>query len=174
MSRFRILALAVPLAACAAAAPLVVEPAPVRVGVYDSRAVVIAFTHSSRSKEQIQKLIAQRDAATDPAVRASFEKQGEALQDRRHRQGFSTASIADVLEHVEGELPGIAAASNVDVLVSKWDLAYRREGVEFVDVTAAMIAPFAPDDRVKAMIADLKNHEPLSLYGTDWEAIDRH
>lgn len=174
MSRIRLLVLAIPLAACAVASPLVVEPTPVKVGVYDSRAVVIAFTHSGKSREHIQSLIAQRDAESDPAKKAAIEKKGEALQDRRHRQGFSTASIEDVLEHLQGDLPSIAEQMNVDVLMSKWDVAYRKDGVEFVDVTDAMVAPFAPDDRVRSMIADLKNHEPLSLYGTDWGAIDRH
>jgi hypothetical protein len=161
------------LAACAIALTRG-EPEPVRVGVFDSRAVAVAYAHSPQNRATLEALIKERDSATDAKVKAACEKKGEAMQARLHQQGFSTASVADILAVIEQDLPAIASEAGVDVMVSKWDLAYRRDGVEFVDVTSRIIAPFQPDDRVKKMIAGLEGVEPLSLYGTDWDALDRH
>jgi len=174
VSKIRYFLFCLPVVALAVAAPRFAEPTPVRVGVYDSRAVVIAFTHSAAGKADLEKLMARYKAEKDETARAALEKEGAALQDRRHRQGFSTASIADVLEHMKGSLPTVANQAHVDVLVSKWDVAFQKEGVEFVDVTNEMVAPFQPDENVKKMIESLSKVEPMALYGTQWETLEKH
>ena len=148
-------------------------PRAVKVGVYDSRAVAVAFAHSAQNRAVLEDLMRRRDEAKKSNATAevgALEARGAALQERLHRQGFSTASIADILKPIEAQLPAIAQAAGVDVLMSKWDVAYRAEGVEFVDVTSAMIAPFAPTDQVRTMIDSLLEQEPLSLYEHDWDA----
>lgn len=148
-------------------------PRAVKVGVYDSRAVAVAFAHSAQNRAVLEDLMRRRDEAKKAnatADVAALEARGAALQERLHRQGFSTASIADILKPIEAQLPAIAQAAGVDVLMSKWDVAYRAADVTFVDVTPAMIAPFAPNADVRKMIDSLLEQEPLSLYEHDWDA----
>lgn len=170
------LSIALVLAAAAVGSCLLPPPSPpraVKVGVYDSRAVAVAFAHSAQNRAVLEDLVRRRDEAkkanADADV-AALEARGAALQERLHRQGFSTASIADILKSIERELPAIAQAADVDVLMSKWDVAYRAEDIEFVDVTNAMLAPFAPTDQVRTMIDSLLEQEPLPLYEHDWDA----
>ena len=152
-------------------------PSPVRVGVYDSRAIAIAYSHSEFMAKTLATLKKERDdakAANDTAGVTAAEKKGAALQSRFHQQGFSTASVANLLEPIAAELPKIAQAAQVDLLVSKWDVSWQKEGVAFVDVTKAMCEPFHPDANVQKMIEDVPNHEPLPLYATNWEQVDQH
>lgn len=169
------MAFLLPLAACAAFGAAPPAPAPIRVGVYDSRAVAVAYAHSEFNDRLIGELVKRRDAAKaardDAGVKAA-EAEGAALQERLHRQGFSTAPIPDILAHVQAELPAIADQAGVDVLVSKWDLAWQRSGVELADVTAAMIEPFHPDERVKQIVADLAKREPVPL--SELEGMGAH
>jgi hypothetical protein len=149
------------------------EPTAVKVGVYDSRAVAVAFAQSAQNRAVLDDLMrqhseAKRANATERV--AALEAKGAAMQERLHRQGFSTASIADILKPIAEQLPAIAQQAGVDVLMSKWDVAYRGAHVEFVDVTEAMIAPFAPTPEVRKMIDSLVDQEPLSLYEHDWDA----
>ncbi len=153
------------------------SPPPVRVGVYDSRAIAIAYSHSEFMAKALSDLKKERDdakAANDAAGVAAAEKKGAALQSRFHQQGFSTASVSNLLKPIAAELPKIAEAAQVELLVSKWDLSWQKAGVTFVDVTKEMCEPFHPDATVQKMIQDIPNHEPLPLYETNWEQVDQH
>ena len=62
----------------------------------------------------------------------------------------------------------------VDVVVSKWDVAYQKPDAQVIDVTLRMIEPFEPSERTLKMIEGLSEAEPLPLYETDWEAMRDH
>ena len=65
-------------------------------------------------------------------------------QRRLHEQGFSTGSVINLLQTVKAELPGIAKAAGVDLIVSKWEVMFQSPGVETVDVTKQLAMLFNP------------------------------
>ena len=138
----------------------------VRIGVFDSRMVALAYYNGDEHRKLMQDLMAQLKAAkasSDTAKVAELEFRGPALQNLMHYQVFSNASIPNVMEKLAPELPRIASEARVSVIVSKWDVAYRQESVEYVDVTDALVARFTPNDRVKQWIADGKSKAPIPL-----------
>jgi hypothetical protein len=59
-------------------------------------------------------------------------------------------------------LPAIAQAAGVQLIVSKWDIAYQSPEAELIDLTAEIIKPFQPSDRTLKTIEELKKLAPLS------------
>jgi hypothetical protein len=92
-----------------------------------------------------------------------LEFQGPALQNLQHYQVFSTASIPNVIEKLTGVLPKVAADAGVSIVVSKWEIAYNRPDVEYVDVTDALVRSFNPNARVQQWIAEGRNQKPIPL-----------
>ncbi|MBN2514277.1 MAG: hypothetical protein JXB18_15165, partial [Sedimentisphaerales bacterium] len=136
---------------------------PLRVGVYDSRCITVAYVHSEFSKNEIQKLFdivhkAEKDGDTKKAQ--SSRQIAEYMQKKRHAQGFSTASVQDLLEPVKKHLHQVAQTAGVDMIVSQWQIDYRVEGAEVVDVTDAIVVLYKPDEKALKTIESLKNVKP--------------
>ena len=54
--------------------------------------------------------------------------------------------------------------AGADVIVSRWDVVHARAGIEFVDVTLAMVKPFDPDEETLKLIRDeLPKVDPAPL-----------
>ncbi len=137
-----------------------------RVGTFDSRAIAVVYARSDHFMQYIQELKLEHQKAKTEGneERAKeLESLGQALQDKAHKQGFSTWPIDDILEKIKDEIPGIAQKAGVDIIVSKWDIVYQRPGFEFVDVTDLLVAPFDPDENTRAIIKEMKEIEPMSL-----------
>ena len=95
-----------------------------RIGVYDSRAIVVAFAGSTTFNKWLSGLKAEHEkakAAGDQKRVAELEAEGKERQKLMHKQGFSTAPVDNILEHIKGRLPAIKEKAGVGVLVSKWD-----------------------------------------------------
>jgi hypothetical protein len=107
--------------------------------------------------------LAEAQATGDEKLVAELEAFGPALQQRIHRQGFGTAPVDDILALIEDQLPVIAEASGVDVLVSKWALAYHRPDASFVDVTDRLAAEFDPDEKTLKTIREVLASEPVPM-----------
>lgn len=139
----------------------------IRVGTFDSRAVAIAFYRSPVHQATIREMMAEYKVAkeTGDEERAeALQTRGEAFQALAHRQGFGTAPIDEILERIEDQIPGIAERAGVDMVVSKWDVVYQGDGVDVVDVTLLMVAPFEPDEATLAMIKkDLPSLAPVPI-----------
>jgi hypothetical protein len=141
------------------------EKQKMRVGTFDSRAVAVAYAASDVNNAYIKRLKETHDKAKtagDKAKLAEIEEEANAQQERLHQQGFSTASVADILEHVKDKLPAIAKEAGVDAIVSKWDIAYQSPTVEFVDVTPLVVKPFQPSARTLKIIEDLGKQSPIA------------
>jgi hypothetical protein len=52
--------------------------------------------------------------------------------------------VVNLLQSVKAELPGVAKAAGVDLIVSKWEVMFQSPGVETVDVTKQMAKLFNP------------------------------
>jgi hypothetical protein len=154
------------LAAPQASSPLPAsrDPAPIRIGTYDSRAVAVAFVRSDLSARQMDELMRQHSEAKkqgDTKRIKQLEAQGESMQVRKHLQGFSTAPVEDVLDKVRDKLPGVAQRKNVAVITRQAD--YHDPAVEVVDVTDELVALFNPDQQTLKIIVDLRKQKPLPI-----------
>jgi hypothetical protein len=142
------------------------EKAALRVGIFDSRAVAVAYARSPTFGEEIKQLKeehARAKAAGNQSETKRLEAEGRGQQDRLHQQGFSTASIANILEKVKDKLPAIAKEAKVDLIVSKWDMAYLAPGAETVDVTGLMVKMFNPNQKTLEIVGQLGKQKPIPL-----------
>lgn len=139
--------------------------AAVRVGTFDSRGVALAYGRSDRPDcllAEVAGLRRELDRAKREGVQERIEEleaMGPALQRQIHRQVFSGAPIDDILVLIENDLPHVAAAAGVDLIVS--GVLHHGPGVELVDVTLEMCAPFAPDDETLRMIERIVATPPV-------------
>lgn len=144
----------------------------VTVGTFDSRAVAVAYYRSAAFRQRLKELQAEltkakADGNTELAEQLSAK--GPTMQELAHKQTFSTWPIREILAEVKSKLPTIAQSAKVDVIVSKWNVAYQRDDIKPVDVTIAITELFQPDAKTRKIIGEVADHEPLTL-----EEIDKH
>jgi hypothetical protein len=143
-----------------------------RIGTYDSRAIAVAFVGSSAYAASDGKKLAEMMAELNKAKAegnrrrvADLEARMKGQQALLRQQAFSTGPVDDILEHIKSQIPEIARAAGVALIVSKWDKAALEQhpAAERVDVTMAMVKALHPTERqLKAAIEVLK-HEPIPL-----------
>ena len=146
--------------------------AKVRVGIYDSRAVAIAYAHSDLNEARLKAKMAEMEKAKaegDTKKIAELEAWGPAQQAKLHRQGFGAAPVDDILEHIKDKLPQICKQADVAAVVSKWDkkALKRYKSAELVDVTDLMAAEFGPDEKVLRTIEQIKKKKPVPKWQLD-------
>ncbi len=156
---------AVILLACAAAtAQTLINK--FRVGVYDSRAVAVAYGNSTEFKEALKPIEADykkaREAKDEKRMK-EIDSQMKLRQRRSHEQGFSTGSVAPIMATVKDSLPDIAKQAGVQVIVSKWELNHQASDVEVVDVTDQIIALFHVNERGLKWCKDIQQKPPLPI-----------
>ncbi len=154
------------LAVCAMFLALQSTPTKVRVGTFDSRAIAVAYARSALFdtvlrdfKDKYEKAKAEKNEA----VTKQMEAEVIARQQLLHLQGFSIASVAEILEKIKDELPKAAQEVGVDIIVSKWEVAYKNPSIEIVDVTSHLVKFFNPDGRTLKTIEGLSASPPISL-----------
>ena len=115
-----------------------------RIGVYDSRAIAVAFAGSKIFNKWM------------------FEQKAE-LQKLMHNQGFSTAPMDNILEQIKDRLPAIKEKAGVGVLVSKWDkdTLAKHPSDEFIDVTRELVGAFNPNGRQRTSVIEIQKHKPI-------------
>jgi len=139
---------------------------PVRVGIYDSRAIAVAYVRSDMMHQWMAGLAAERDkakAAGDEKRVRELEAQGGAQQKRFHEQGFSTASVANLVDRIRDQIPGVAREAGVVLVVSKWEVMYKDPAVEYVDVTLPLVRKFTTDPRALKTVDELMKRPPIPL-----------
>lgn len=143
-----------------------------RVGVYDSRAIAVAFVGSevymATDGKALAELRAEHEkakAAGDTQRMATLEAKGKAQQAQMHQQAFSTAPVDAILAHIADQMPGTASAAGVAAIVSAWDrdALAMYPNAERVDVTMALVDAFRPNDRQRKSAIEVQKHPPISL-----------
>ena len=136
-----------------------------RVGVYDSRAIAIAYANS----EHWSKVLKEKQAALEQAKKdgdtekvKELEAWGSAQQSELHLKGFGTAPVHEYLDQVKEKLPQVAEMAGVDVIVSKWEFDYVAEDAETVDITMELAKLFEPNERTWKSIKSLDKWKPYS------------
>jgi hypothetical protein len=150
--------------ALAADRPLVVE----RIGIYDSRAVAVAYVGSTaqatKMKDLTTRLNKARHAGDTNAV-ARVEAEGRAWQMTLKQQGFGTAPVGDLLAEIAEDIPAIQKRTGVTDLVSKWDKTglTRHPGAEQVDVTMLLVDAFRPNTTQRKHAIEIQKKKPQRI-----------
>lgn len=138
----------------------------VRVGIFDSRIVAIAYARSAAFMESVTMARKEYAAAEEDGDKERMDEIGKkmhAQQDLFHKQAFSIWPVRDILETIEDKLPGIAEAAQVQMLLSKWDIAFQTEGLSFVDVSMDIARLFDPDEETMNILAQVAEKEPVPV-----------
>lgn len=138
--------------------------APMRIGVYDSRGVAIAYARSAEFQRDVARMrsdLQQAKAKGDAEQVKKLEKEGPWMQVRLHQRGFSTAGAGDLLAKVADGLPGVAREAGVILIVSKWEMPYMDPAVQIVDVTLPLARLFKPDEATLKMLGELAAQKPI-------------
>ncbi|MHC4737746.1 MAG: hypothetical protein ACYS9Y_02470 [Planctomycetota bacterium] len=136
-----------------------------RVGVYDSRAIPMAYTHSQYGDDFMPKLSREKkeaEARGDVKKAQELEEKMQRYALKRHKQVFSTAPVHDLLDLVQERIPEVAKQTGVDLIASKWEIVYLASDVEVVDVTLKMAKMFEPKLGTLEAIQELMKKEPLT------------
>ena len=134
------------------------------VGIFDSRAVAVAFVRSELFDNRLQALRKQLSTAAtakDAQTVKRLKEMGPTIQQAVQKQAFSAEPIDNIIDMIKDKLPMIAKQAGVDILVSRWVVAYHSPKAKFVDVTRHMVDHFKPDDATKKIIADLLATKPI-------------
>jgi len=137
-----------------------------RVGTFDSRAVAIAYGRSGTFGQYMRSLKEKHKKAKeegDEKVVQELDALGSTMQKVMNQQGFSIASVADILNKVKDGFPKIAEDAGVDIIVSKWEVAYKNPSIEIVDVTSHLVMLFNPDETTLKLLEDLREQKPIAL-----------
>jgi len=136
-----------------------------RVGVYDSRAVAVAYANSTEFTEAMKSVQVDhkkaKEAKDEKRVK-EIESQMKQRQLRAHEQAFSTSSVAPIITKVKDSLPGLAKQAGVQVIVSKWELNHQSPEVEIIDMTDKIVALFHVSERGLKWCKEIQQKPPLS------------
>lgn len=147
---------------------------PVRIGVYDSRAIAVAAVGSAYYTDHIKPLedaFRKAKAEGNEELIQELEPEVWARRKQTHRQGFSTAPVDEILEYIQDDLPKIAAKAGVGPIISKWDgealAKYTSE--EQVDVTMLLVEAFKPKEKSLQSAIEVQKHPPVPM-----KALEEH
>lgn len=137
-----------------------------RIGVYDSRAIAIAYGNSPAFQDSLKSVRAEYEKAraekNDKRMK-EIDARMQLGQRRMHEQGFSIGSVAGIMATVKDALPAVAKKAGVQLLVSKWEVNYQLSDVELVDVTDDLVALFHPNEKVLGWVKSCKEKKPLPI-----------
>jgi hypothetical protein len=175
VSLIAVIPVSIAASGCASKSPEAAKSPTEKIGVYDSRAVAIAWVGTEEFKQSLNSLKKQSEqakAAGDRERAAALEKEGAAMQERLHAQGFSTAPVDDILAHFQDQLAQIRVATGATALVSKWDDAAlaKHAGAEQLDVTEKLVDALHPNDQQRKTALGIVKSKPVPLAEVQKEA----
>jgi hypothetical protein len=137
-----------------------------RIGVYDSRAVAVAYGNSAEFQKSLETVKAdylKAKAAKDDKRVKEIDSQMKAKQRRAHEQGFSTGSVANIMAKIKDSLPEVAKKAGVEAIVSKWEVNYQSPGIKVVDVTDDLVALFHVSAKGLEWAKGIKAQPPVPI-----------
>lgn len=138
----------------------------IKIGVYDSRQVVLAYANSSAFKEWRKNIDQRTDSANKSGNKEMYRNlsvEAMSFQHLLHQMCFSTASISVLLKPLKDQFPALAKAAGVDLIVSKFDLDYSVSGIKTIDVTDRMVKLFNPKGDFEKTMKEIAKTEPMPL-----------
>jgi hypothetical protein len=143
----------------AASSPTSTKP---RIGVYDSRAVAIAWAASKYFQDELKQKKAECDKARadgDNERVKQLEAWGEMQQRKLHFQGFGQYPVDDLLAPVAEKLPEVVKNAGVCVIVARCD--YQSPDSQIVDVTDAIVQLYDPSARTLRSVQGIRKAKPI-------------
>lgn len=144
----------------------------VRIGVYDSRAIAVAWAASEFNPVR-QKMAEHAEARKngDEKRVEELEAWGTAKQRLLHFQGFGRVPVDDLLTPVKKGVATVAKEKKLAVIVMQCD--YTAPNVEVVDVTNELVDLYEPNDRTRETVRQMRNIKPIGLLElADMKATD--
>lgn len=134
----------------------------IRVGVYDNRAVAVAYAHSkfNPARRKVEELEEARRSG-DSARAKELDEWGWRHQRDLHRKGFCRVPVDDILARVRERLPEVARRTGVDVI--GWQCDYAAPKVRVIDVTRELVSLFEPSEKTWKTVEGLKDHPAVDL-----------
>ena len=143
-------------------------PTQEQIGIYDSRAVAVAYAGSRWQMEKMKAMTARLKKAReigDTNEISRLEMEGRAWQASLERQGFGTAPVDDLLIHVASEIPAVQQAAGVTRLISKWNQTElnRHPQAVRVDVTMQLVDAFQPTATQRQRAMEIQKKKPKKI-----------
>ena len=141
---------------------------PERIGVYDSRAIAVAYAGSAQQVKKMKALTTlmkkARDAGDTNQI-TRLEVEGRAWQASLHEQGFGTAPVEDLLLEIAGDFPAIQKAAGVTRFISKWDKPEleRHPRAERIDITMFLVDAFHPAATQRQRALEIQKTKPQKI-----------
>lgn len=134
----------------------------VRIGVYDSRAIAVAWSASEFNPVR-RKMAEHTEAKKKGDVKKAEELEawGTAKQRLLHFQGFGRVPVDDLLTPVKKGVATVAKEKKLAAIVMQCD--YTAPNVEVVDVTNALVDLFKPNERTREIVRTLRDVKPVGL-----------
>ena len=137
-----------------------------RVGVYDSRVIAVAYGNSAEFQDNLKPVREEYDKAKkdgDEKRMKEIDERMKLQQRRLHEQGFSTGSVIGIMAKVKDALPAVAKEAGVQIIVSKWELNFHSPEVEVVDVTDQVAALFHTSERGRKWLKQIPSKPPIPI-----------
>lgn len=138
----------------------------IKMGIYDSRIVFIAYVNSdyfiqqnSKWHEEGEKIMQSND--TVKKIEAFYKMMTEEYL--MHQRGFSNGSTASVLVLVKDKLPIVAKDAGVIAILSKWELTFADPDIEIVDLTMQVARLYNPTGNFERTAGEMAKMDPIPL-----------
>jgi len=134
------------------------------VGTFDSRAVAMAHFGKFINDGGLEKLYHNHDkakAAGNIKKAEELATKGQFLQKQLHMRIFGNAPIDDILVEIKKDIPIVAQAAGVDIILGKWDIVYQRPSAKVVDITNRLVELFEPDEETLEKIKAVLENPPV-------------
>ena len=136
------------------------------IGVYDSRAVAIAYCDSERHKAEDLRLMQALEVARQSGDAERIRNADRALWESRkrlHRQAFSTYPVDNILGQFSQETDLIKRQAGVTLLVSRWDAntLQARKNAKTIDVTERLVQMLTSEERRRRTAMSVVARKPI-------------
>lgn len=148
------------------------KPGKIKIGIYDSRAVIFAYSRSRMFRDYMKNFSLRSDSAekaNDTVKIRELSIHAMSFQHLLHQQIFCTGTVMAVVGKVADKLPGLAKKNGVLIIMSKFEIPYKDEEVELIDLTSQVVTLFNPMENIDKMLAEISKAEPVALDDLDIE-----
>ncbi len=126
--------------------------ASVRIGVYDSRALAVAFAGSKAFEDELKPLMASYRSAESAGNKDEMAKADAKIKDiqaRLHKQAFQGSAVDEIVATIPDALRSITEREHLQAIVAKSDKATleRYSNAAQVDVSMELIEALHPNTR---------------------------
>ena len=135
-----------------------------RIGIYDSRLVALAYYNSKDYEKVIANFNSSYSAAEKAGDSAAIRKllnKGPVMQRIMNDRIFGKGSVNLILDDYKKRMEAIGKVNKVSLIVSKWELPYKMADVETIDLTYQIMAIWNPGEQVIKWAKNGEKEQPI-------------